>query len=52
VINTIYNFDDSPTKSVNLADKSDDDIIELEQITAHMAKMMKDEVEMVTMTFG
>jgi len=52
VINTIDNFDDSPTKSTNLVDKSDDDIIELEQITTHMAEMMKYEGKMVTMAFG
>jgi hypothetical protein len=45
VINTIYNFDDSPTKSIDLVDKSDDVTIELEQITTHMAKVMKDEGE-------
>ncbi len=43
--NTIDNFDDSRTKSANLVDKLDDNIIELEQITTHMAKMMKDERE-------
>ncbi len=43
--NTIDNFDDSRTKSTNLVDKLDDNIIELEQITTHMAKMMKDERE-------
>ncbi len=52
VINTIDNFDDSPTKSANLVDKSDDDIIELEQITIHMAEMMKYEGKMVIMAFG
>jgi hypothetical protein len=45
VNNTIDNFDDSRTKSANLVDKLDDNIIELEQITTHMAKMMKDERE-------
>jgi hypothetical protein len=45
VNNTIDNFDDSRTKSTNLVDKLDDNIIELEQITTHMAKMMKDERE-------
>ncbi len=45
VNNTIDNFDESPTKLANLVDKLDDNIIELEQITTHMAKMMKDERE-------
>ncbi len=51
MINTIDNFDDSPTKLANLVDKLDDNIIELEQIIAHMAEMMKDERKMVTMAF-
>jgi len=51
VINTIDNFNDSPSKLANLINKLDDNIIELEQITTHMAKMMKDEKKMVTMAF-
>jgi hypothetical protein len=45
VINTIDNFDDSLVKSIDLVDISDDDIIELEQITTYMVEMMKDERE-------
>lgn len=45
VINNIYNFDDSLAKSIDLVDKSNDVTIELEQITTHMAEMMKDERE-------
>ncbi len=45
MINNIYNFDDSLAKSIDLVDKSNDVTIELEQITTHMAEMMKDERE-------
>ncbi len=45
MINTIDNFDDSLVKSIDLVDISDDDIIELEQITTYMVEMMKDERE-------
>jgi hypothetical protein len=43
VCRTTDKSDESLEKSANLANKSDDDTIELEKITTHLAKMMKDE---------
>ncbi len=45
MINSIDNFDDSLAKSTDTVDISNDDTIELEQITTHMVEMMKDERE-------
>jgi hypothetical protein len=43
---------DSLAKSAKAVDKLDDYMAELEQIITHMAKMMKDEREMVIMAYG
>jgi hypothetical protein len=43
VCRTTYKYHESLEKSIDLTNKSDDDMVKLEKIVAHLAKMRKDE---------